>query len=162
MRRIVMWVMSTVTVVVLLFGYHTSTSGPSSATTAVVSSGSNGVSGTLDSSTGSSGSSGSTGSSSSTSSTAATSTVTGDSVQTRWGPVEVQITVANGKITAVDVPVYPDNNPRDEEINASALPTLIRETLAAQSSQIDMVSGATVTSGGYLQSLQAALDKAGL
>jgi uncharacterized protein with FMN-binding domain len=150
-----MWVMSTVTVVVLLFGYHTSTSGPSSASTAVVSSGSNGVSGTVGSSSDSSGSS-------SSSSTAATSTVSGGEVQTRWGAIEVQITVANGKITAVDVPVYPDNNPRDEEINANALPTLVKETLAAQSAQIDMVSGATVTSDGYLQSLQAAVDKAAL
>lgn len=153
-----MWVMSTVTVVVLLFGYHTSTSGPSSASTAVVSSGSNGVSGTLGSSSESSGSASSSG----TSSTAATSTVTGDQVQTRWGPVEVQITVTDGKITAIDVPVYPDDNPRDQQINAYALPTLIKETLSAQSAQIDMVSGATVTSDGYLQSLQGALDKAGL
>jgi uncharacterized protein with FMN-binding domain len=138
MRRIVMWVMSTVTVVVLLFGYHTSTSGPSTATAAV-------VGGTVSGSDASSG-----------------TTVTGDSVDTRWGPVEVAITVAGGKITAVDVPVYPDNNPKDQQINAYALPELIQETLNAQGADIDMVSGATVTSDGYVQSLQGALDKAGL
>ena len=157
-----MWLLSTVTVVVLLFGYHTSTSGPTSASTAVVSSGSNGVSGSLNGSTGSAGSTGTSGSSSGTTSTTSAETVTGDAVDTRWGAVEVQITVADGKITAVDVPVYPSGNGRDEEINAYALPRLIKETLAAQSASIDMVSGATVTSDGYLQSLQAALDKAGV
>ena len=86
----------------------------------------------------------------------------GDSADTRWGPVQVQITVQDGKITAVTVPVYPDNNGRDQEINATAVPTLVQETLSAQSAKIDMVSGATVTSDGYLTSLQSALDKAGL
>jgi uncharacterized protein with FMN-binding domain len=76
--------------------------------------------------------------------------------------VQVAITVAGGKITKVSVPVYPDNNGRDQEINAQALPILIQETIQAQNAQIDMVSGATVTSDGYLQSLQSALDKAGL
>ena len=70
--------------------------------------------------------------------------------------------MAAGKITAVDVPQYPDGNHRDDEINADALPTLKQETLSAQSADIDMVSGATVTSQGYLQSLQSALDQAGL
>jgi uncharacterized protein with FMN-binding domain len=72
------------------------------------------------------------------------------------------VTVANRKITNVSVPVYPNGNGRDAEINAQALPILIQETLHAQSAQIDMVSGATVTSDGYLQSLQSALDKAGI
>jgi len=86
-------------------------------------------------------------------------TVTGDSVDTRWGPVQVQVTESGGKITDVKAVVYPNGNPRDEEINAQALPVLRQEALAAQSAQIDMVSGATVTSQGYLSSLQSALDK---
>ena len=72
------------------------------------------------------------------------------------------ITVAGGKITAVAVPVYPNGNGRDQEINAYALPILVQETLQAQSANIHTVSGATVTSDGYLQSLQSALDAAGL
>jgi uncharacterized protein with FMN-binding domain len=149
-----MWFLSTVTAVVLLFGYHTSTSGPGSTNTAVVSSGADGVSGSLDST--------SSGTSSSSSSSSAAQTVSGSTAQTRWGPVQVEITVANGTITAVDVPVYPNNNPKDQEINSYALPQLIQETLDAQGTDIDMISGATVTSDGYLQSLQAALDEAGL
>jgi uncharacterized protein with FMN-binding domain len=81
---------------------------------------------------------------------------------TRWGPVQVKLTLKNGKITDVAVVQYPDGNPRDQEINASALPVLVKETLDAQSADVDMVTGATVTSDGYIRSLQAALDKAGL
>jgi uncharacterized protein with FMN-binding domain len=74
----------------------------------------------------------------------------------------VEITTSSGKVTAVNVVRYPSGNGTDQEINSYALPVLVQETLRAQSANIDMVSGATVTSGGYLQSLQAALDKAGL
>ena len=160
MRRIVMWFLSTVTIVVLLFGYHTSTSGSTGASSAVVST--QGVSGTLGSSSSTTTTSGSSSGSSSSSTSSSGTTVTGDTIQTRWGPVQVQITVSGGKITAVDVPVYPSDNPKDEEINSYALPTLVQETLDQQSANIDMVSGATVTSDGYLQSLQSALDQAGL
>jgi len=75
--------------------------------------------------------------------------------------VQVEITTQGSKVTAVDVVEYPTQNPRDQEINAQALPILVQETLDAQSADIDMVSGATVTSDGYVQSLQAALDQAG-
>jgi len=109
---------------------------------------------------GSGGSSSSSGSSGST--TTGTRTVTGDTVQTRWGPVQVKITVKNGKITDVTAVQYPSDNPRDQEINSNALPQLRSEALAAQSASIDTVSGATYTSDGYRQSLQSALDSAGL
>jgi uncharacterized protein with FMN-binding domain len=141
MKRIVYWLLSTVTVVVLLFGYRTSLAGPPPTTQVTVAA--------PPSPTGSS-----TGSSA--------RTVTGTVAQTQWGPVQVQVTVEDGKVTDVSVPQYPDGNPRDQQINAYAVPILIRETLDAQSADIDMVSGATVTSDGYRRSLQAALDEAGL
>ena len=81
---------------------------------------------------------------------------------TRWGPVQVRITVQGGKITDSHAVVYPNNNGRDVEINSYALPVLDQEAVQAQSANIDMVSGATVTSGGYLQSLQSAIDQAHL
>jgi uncharacterized protein with FMN-binding domain len=149
MKRIVLFVMTTVTVLVLLFGYHTSTSSRAAAGDSSVIAPVSGSSTTEAPTTTSAAS-------------AASSTVLGDSTDTRWGPVQVQITVQDGKITAVSVPVYPDNNGRDQQINATALPTLVQETLSAQSADIDMVSGATVTSDGYVTSLQSALDKAGL
>ena len=143
MSRIVLWCLSTLSVLVLLFGYHTSTS--STLASGAPSSYRSGAVPGVRTATSSSG-----------------STVTGDEVGTQWGPVQVAITVSGGRITDVAVPVSPNGNPKDVEINNYALPLLVQETLDRQSAAIDMVSGATVTSTGYLQSLQSALDEAGL
>jgi uncharacterized protein with FMN-binding domain len=89
-----------------------------------------------------------------------TQTLTGDSVQTRWGPVQVRVTLKDGKLTDVTAVAYPQENPRDQQINAYAVPQLTREVLTAQSSDIDTVSGATYTSDGYRESLRSALDSA--
>ena len=153
MRKIVVALMGTVSGLIMLFSYHTSLSGPG--TLAVPPS--IGASTT----TSSSGSTSAGGSSTSSAGGSAT-TVTGDTAQTRWGPVQVQVTVAGGKITDVTAVQYPNGNGRDQEINSQALPILTQETIDAQSASIDMVSGATVTSDGYLESLQNALDQAGL
>jgi uncharacterized protein with FMN-binding domain len=158
-KRIVLWFMSTLTVVTLLFGYHTSTSsesatGTTSVLVAPTDPGST-TSGTQGGTTSGTTTDGSTGSASAV-------TVTGSSADTRWGPVQVQVTVENGTITDVTVVDYPTENGKDRQINARAIPVLVQETLDAQSADIDMVSGATVTSEGYLESLQAALDEAGL
>src|SRR5690349_4469117 len=141
-----------------MFGYHTSTSGPQ-ATTPVPAGTFTPPPTTSPSSTSPSASP--SAQPSAQPSAAGTSTVTGDVAQTQWGPVQVQLTLQSGKITAVSVPQYPNGNRRDAEINEYALPILINETVQAQSSQIDMVSGATVTSDGYIRSLQSALDQAG-
>jgi len=76
--------------------------------------------------------------------------------------VQVRLTVTGGTISKVDVLQYPSGNGTDQQINDYALPILTQETMDAQSAQIDMVSGATVTSNGYLESLQSALDQARL
>jgi len=83
-------------------------------------------------------------------------------VNTRWGVVQVEITVKNGKITKAEAVQYPTENPRDQEINSYAVPQLNSETVDQQSGSIDAVSGATVTSDGYIQSLQSAIDQAHL
>jgi uncharacterized protein with FMN-binding domain len=80
--------------------------------------------------------------------------------QTRWGPVQVQVRIGGGKITDVTALQIPNGNRRDLEINSYAVPQLRSEALTAQSAAIDVVSGATVTSEGYINSLQAALDSA--
>ncbi|MFF2122204.1 FMN-binding protein [Kitasatospora sp. NPDC058184] len=92
--------------------------------------------------------------------TGATRKVSGDTVNTRYGPVQVQVTLAGSRITAVDVVKYPNSERRDREINSSALPVLNHEAISAQSAAIDVVSGATYTSDGYVRSLQSALDRA--
>jgi uncharacterized protein with FMN-binding domain len=147
--------MSTLTVLVLLFGYHTSTSSTSGTTATLAAPADPGT--TTSSGTGSA----DTATGDGTTSSAAT-TYTGPSADTRWGPVQVQITVENGTVTYVEVVDYPTENGKDQQINARAIPELVSETLDAQSADIDMVSGATVTSEGYLESLQGALDEAGL
>lgn len=91
--------------------------------------------------------------------TAATKTVTGDSIDTRFGPVQVKITVTNATITSASAIDYPVDTPRDQQINAYAIPTLNQEAVGSTSANINMVSGATYTSMGYLQSLQSALNK---
>jgi uncharacterized protein with FMN-binding domain len=152
-KKIALWLMSTISALVLMFGYHTSTS-----STAAAAGGNSSIAVPVAGGTAAT-SSGTTGTSStSTSST----TVTGTVADTRWGPVQVRITVVNKKVTNVSVVQYPNSNGKDQEINANALPILIQETLKAQSAKIDMVSGATYTSTGYLTSLQSALDQAGL
>jgi uncharacterized protein with FMN-binding domain len=150
MKRITYWLLSTLSVVVLLFGYDGSRSTTTASPPAVVS--------------GSSSSASSSGSTSGTSSgsSSGTRTVTGDVESTQWGPVQVQLTVSDGTITKVTVLQQPDGNPKDTEINDYALPVLNQETTSSQSANIDMVSGATVTSTGYISSLQSAIDKAGL
>jgi uncharacterized protein with FMN-binding domain len=168
LKRITYWALSTISALVLLFGYRTSTSSSMAGGTTTPIAGSAGLTdaGSTPAASSSSSVSDSSNSGSSSSSSpqsgGSTATFTGDAAGTRWGPVQVQITVTDGKITAVTVPEYPTSNREDQQINSRALPVLIKETISAQSADIDMVSGATVTSQGYIRSLQSALDEAGL
>ncbi|MGN6205401.1 FMN-binding protein [Humibacter sp.] len=172
MKKIIYGLLATVTGTVLLLSYRTSLEAvnPTSATSTTGSGSSTSGSGSSSASSSSSNSSSSStksGSTSSASPSASASssglkdgTFTGQSVDTRYGPVQVRVTVSGGKITQVDVPTYPTESFRDQEINQQAVPQLVSETLSAQSAKIDMVSGATFTSDGYEQSLQSALDQA--
>jgi len=157
MRRVTLWLFSTVAALVLLFSYRTSTNSAVGTAVAATAPAAQPTTTGATPTPSASSSSPAAGKSSS-----GTKTYTGSTASTRWGDVQVTITVTNGKITDVQVPVYPSGNGRDQEINAYALPILTQETLQAQSANIDTVSGATVTSDGYLQSLQAALDAAHL
>jgi predicted ferric reductase/uncharacterized protein with FMN-binding domain len=85
----------------------------------------------------------------------------GSIVTEQYGAVQATIVTTNGKITNVLI-TAPQDNPRSAGINAQAVPILKSETLQAQSASINGVSGATVTSNAYVQSLQAALAKAHL
>ncbi|MCU1350898.1 MAG: hypothetical protein JWM05_107 [Acidimicrobiales bacterium] len=87
-------------------------------------------------------------------------TFTGALVDTRFGPVQVRVTIANGRLTDVQELVVPSDRRRSVEINQYAAPILRDEALSVQSSTIDQVSGATITWDAYSQSLQAALDAA--
>jgi uncharacterized protein with FMN-binding domain len=100
-------------------------------------------------------SSGTDGSSSSTS-----GTYEGQTVQTRFGPVQVQVTVSEGKITDVTALQLPQNDGHSARISRAVEPMLRSEVLSAQSADIQTISGATYTSEAYQSSLQSALDSA--
>jgi uncharacterized protein with FMN-binding domain len=95
-------------------------------------------------------------------SSSAATTYDGDVVSTRFGNVQVQITVENGRVTDSTVLQVPWNDHKDQEINGYAVPILNSEAVDAQGADIDMVSGATFTSQGYIESLQSAIDQANL
>jgi uncharacterized protein with FMN-binding domain len=82
----------------------------------------------------------------------------GTSEGTRYGPVQVRVTIRRHRLVSVNALVYPASGGRDREISSFALPQLEQEAVAAQSARIDTVSGATFTSDGYRRSLQSALD----
>ena len=90
-----------------------------------------------------------------------TGTFPGSTVQTRYGPVQVSVTIANGTITEVTALQLTNDGGRSVAISTQAAPILRSEVLSAQSAQVSNVSGATYTTRGYLTSLQAALDGAG-
>lgn len=99
----------------------------------------------------------------STTTTAATQTlvVTGPAVSTRFGPFQVEIVVENGRLVDITTLQEPGDR-RSLSINDGALPSYEAAAIDAQSADIDAISGATITWGAYTESLQAALDQAGL
>lgn len=90
----------------------------------------------------------------------ATITATGQTIQTRYGPVQVRIVETAGRLTDVTAIQLPNADSHSSDIAAAAAPILRSEALRANSARIDIVSGATYTSDGYAQSLQSALDNA--
>jgi uncharacterized protein with FMN-binding domain len=77
-----------------------------------------------------------------------------------YGNVQVAAVVKGGKITAVNVLQSPNENPNSIYINSQALPYLKQETIKAQSAKIDAISGATLTSQAFIQSITDALSQA--
>jgi len=147
--RIVIWLAATAVVLVLLFAYRTSTSSGTPAPHAQ-------PPGVVGPSTHSPGPS----ASAPPGSQGPAVVVNGSVVATRWGPVQVQVTISGGRITDVRALSYPSGSGHNTAINSYALPQLRQEVLDAQSAQIDTVSGATFTVDAYRTSLQAALDAA--
>ena len=86
-------------------------------------------------------------------------TYTGDTVDAYYGYVQVQVTTAGGKISDVKFLQYPSDRSTSIQINKVAMPYLVQEAIAAQSANVNIISGATFTSKAFRQSLQSALDK---
>lgn len=88
-------------------------------------------------------------------------TIAGQPFQTGYGIVQVQVVLSGSRIHDVSFLQLTSGDPRSQDINSQAGPILLQQTLSAQGSGINGVSGATYTSQGYIQSLQSALDQAG-
>jgi hypothetical protein len=155
MRRVILAIVSTVVGLVLLLTFKTHSTSGAGSPPAAIGTPSAGQGGAGQSGTGQGGTSQGAGGS-----TTGATTVTGAAASTIYGPVQVQIMVKGGKVTAAKAVEYPQDTPRDSQINAFAIPVLDREAASVGSAKIDMVSGATYTSQGYITSLQSALDQA--
>lgn len=88
-------------------------------------------------------------------------TYTGSSENAYYGRVQVRVTVTNHQIANVRVLDYPQDRRTSRYINSQALPLLTHEVIAANSANVDTVSGATLTSNAYIRSLGTALGQAG-
>ena len=87
-------------------------------------------------------------------------TYTGGVASDQWGQVQVQVTVSGGRVTNVQALQYPTERRRSAFINSQAVPVLQSEAVQAQSANVNIVSGATLTSEAFQQSLQSALTQA--
>lgn len=87
-------------------------------------------------------------------------TFTGPEIDVQYGLIQVQVTIQNGKIASVQVPEYPNDRRTSVRINTIAVPYLQQEAIQAQSANVDLITGATLTSEGFQMSLQAALNQA--
>jgi uncharacterized protein with FMN-binding domain len=93
---------------------------------------------------------------------ATTRSVTGPSVDYSFGQLSVAVTATGSKITNVTIASLNDGgNPRSQSIDQQSIPMLEQQALQAQSANIQGVSGASYTSSGFQQSLQAALSQLG-
>ena len=88
-------------------------------------------------------------------------TYTGSSENAYYGRVQVQVTVANHQVAGIKVLSYPSDRRTSRYINSQALPLLQQEVIAANSANVDTISGATLTSEAYIRSLGTALRQAG-
>lgn len=155
MKRVMAALGATVTALVLLFSYRTSLGDTvvalSGSAAKVVTAGSTGEVTSAASSPGAPGPN---------PSSSAVTVINGATEQTPYGPVQVQVTFTGAKISQITALQQPTADRRSQQINTVALPQLQSEALTAQSASIDVVSGATYTTQGYIASLQSAIDAA--
>lgn len=86
---------------------------------------------------------------------------TGDAYRAgRWGNVQAKAVIENGQITDIQILDYPRHRSTSNQISHIALPTLMEEAIQTQNANVDMISGATLTSEAFIASLQSALDSA--
>ncbi len=156
MRRILIAIGTTLTGLVLLFSFPTSLNRIASATAVGAAAGTTATTGTTTADAASAKAA------ADAAAAAAPVTYDGAVVSTRYGNVQVRITVSGGAVSAAEAIAYPSNDGQSRQISNYAVPVLNQSASAAKSANISMVSGATYTSTGYITSLQSALDQAKL
>jgi uncharacterized protein with FMN-binding domain len=87
-------------------------------------------------------------------------TADGPIERTLFNSVQVRVVVKEGRLISVTALVLPNVDARSRQLSALAGPILAREALASNGAVVDAVSGASYTSGAYVESLQGALDRA--
>jgi uncharacterized protein with FMN-binding domain len=87
-------------------------------------------------------------------------TFTGPVANAYYGNVQVQVLIQNGKIANVTFLDYPHDRRTSQEINMQVMPWLTQEAIQAQSANVNLISGATLTSEAFANSLQSALNSA--
>jgi uncharacterized protein with FMN-binding domain len=155
MRRAVIATAATVIGLVALLDYKSSGAVSTSSSRVKVNVGTSGQGASPASSTTAAG-----GSSARTAATTFSGTFTSPRVDYIYGEIQVSVTGKDGKVTAVSVPTNDATDPHSSAINDQAVPILVKEALAAQSVNIDVVSGATFTSEAFGRALKDALTKA--
>ena len=162
MRRIVVAGMSTVSGLVLLFSYHTSTNRAEASTESLPSiGGASADSPAADSDAANAPAKKATkGKDKGTETAAVAKKFTGTAIDTGFGDIKVQITVQDKKIIKSDAIAYPNAEQRDLDLSKSSVPKLNAAAVEKQSAKLDIISGATETSEGYAKSLQSAIDQA--
>ncbi len=140
MRRVILAIVGTVAGLIVLLSFKTHSTNAAATPPAAISGTSSQASSpaaTPRASSSGSGKKSPTASSSSSSAAATAMTVTGTAADTMYGPVQVQITVRNGKVTAAQAVQYPQDSARDQEINSYAIPVLNQEAVSAGSARIE-------------------------
>ena len=159
MKRSPLVITGTACGLVAVIGYHTAVPQASASTGSSVSSASAGATLEIGGSSTSSTKRKATRTATAKGSAEAARTATGTDVQYQYGDIELRVTMTGGKITDVTIAREDITDPHSQQIDQYALPQLRSEALAAQSANIDGVSGASYTSAAYEQSLQSAIDK---
>lgn len=85
----------------------------------------------------------------------------GTVANTSWGDVQVQVVIDNNRIASVATTQYPTDRPLSAKINQAVIPMLEQEAVRVQSADVQFVTGATVTTEGFIESLKNALSQAG-
>jgi len=88
-------------------------------------------------------------------------TYLGDIANTSWGDIQVRVVIENNSIASVAAVLYPEDRPLSTKINRLAMPMLEQEAVRVQSAEVSLVTGATVSSEGFVESLGNALSQAG-